>query len=328
MEEVARLAEAVRATILARKFDVRLDYDSLLIEPMINWGGFVNRSFRLADRQTQYFLKLSHDPDSKHGLYRWHSMEATIRRRYHGPRILTWVEISGTDYAGALFEWLDGSVLDHLDAALKAKVSRVVGSLHADVELADRLHADGDPVVSCAEAYLRSYHDRFAADLEFVATDPPHFLPPGRLEWMNHEADALLSRVREAGAFLAPADRPIHSDLWANNVLADGAGRWYLLDWDGLRLGDAVMDWAMLFGPSREQPRALDGEEVAAYVPLPEVERQRLRLYAQASLLDWVIDPLSDWVQAGSEPEYGERMRVANRRIHEQAFAEYQRRYK
>jgi fructosamine-3-kinase len=327
VDEVASLTDDVRATILARALDVELDLDALRIEPILNWGGFVNRSFRLSDGRRQYFLKLSRDPDGRHGLGRWHSLAEIIENRYHGPHMVAWLEVGSTGYAGALFEWLDGAVVDHLDGDLKARVSRVVTRLHADDALADRLLEAGDRVVPCAEAYLRSYHDRFSEDLAFVAADPPPFLPSGRLEWMEREADGLASRVREAASFRSPADRPIHADLWANNVLVDRDGHWYLLDWDGLRLGDPVMDWAMLFGPSREHARALDEEEVSASVPLGESERQRLRLYARASLLDWVIDPLADWVQAGSEPQHGEQVRLANRRVHEEAFEEYARRY-
>jgi fructosamine-3-kinase len=321
------LTEELRAAILARELDVKLDLDSLLIEPILNWGGFVNRSFQLSDGQSRYFLKLSRDPDGKHGLARWHSLAEIIEKRYHGPRMLAWLEVGSSGYAGALFEWLEGGVVDHLDGDLKANVSRVVMRLHADEALAGGLLAAGDSVVPCAEAYLRSYHERFSEDLAFVATDPPPFLPSGRLEWMKQEADALASRVREAASFRSPADRPIHADLWANNVLVDRDGHWYLLDWDGLRLGDTVMDWAMLFGPSREHAHAPDEDEVAACVQLSESERQRLRLYARASLLDWVIDPLADWVQAGREPQHGEQVRRANRRVHEQAFDEYRRRY-
>jgi thiamine kinase-like enzyme len=144
---------------------------------------------------------------------------------------------------------------------------------------------------------------------------------------MTREAATLAAQVCEEGSFRCPADRPIHADLWANNVLLDGDGQWYLLDWDGLRLGDPVMDWAMLFGPSRDHVHVPDEEEVSAHVSLNDVERQRLRLYLRASLLDWVIDPLADWVQAGSEPEHGERIRLANGRVHEQALDEYCRRY-
>ncbi|HEX9871356.1 MAG TPA: phosphotransferase, partial [Candidatus Tectomicrobia bacterium] len=118
--------------------------------------------------------------------------------------------------------------------------------------------------------------------------------------------------------------RPVHGDLWLNNTLVDSAGRWYLLDWDGLSLGDPVADWAMLFGPSRERPQPATEGVVLSHTILSPAERQRLSVYARASLLDWVIDPLADWVQAGSEPEHGAQVRMANERTHDGAWQLYQ----
>jgi hypothetical protein len=53
------------------------------------------------------------------------------------------------------------------------------------------------------------------------------------------------------------------------------------------------------------------------------LQRDRLRLWARATLLDWVIDPLSDWVGAASEPEQGAAIRAANEVVHANALGLY-----
>ena len=119
-----------------------------------------------------------------------------------------------------------------------------------------------------------------------------------------------------------PADAPTHRDLWLDNLLVSERGDVTILDWDGLGLGDPVMDWAMLFGPARHDPRPVT--ERGVEVPgLTDGERARLPLWARATLLDWIIDPLSDWVGAATEPEHGAVIRIANEGVHGRALALY-----
>jgi aminoglycoside phosphotransferase (APT) family kinase protein len=167
------------------------------------------------------------------------------------------------------------------------------------------------------------YHDRFTEDLAFVAGDPPPFVSGDRLAWMQQEAAALETRVRELPAFAEPAVSAIHNDLWVNNVLIDGEGQWHLLDWDGLALGDPLIDWVMLFGPTRDIPRAATEDVIRAHTPLSAAERERLAIYLRASQLDWVLDPLADWVQAAHEPEHGAQVRAANEQVHRLALEVY-----
>src|SRR5262245_37112355 len=159
--------------------------------------------------------------------------------------------------------------------------------------LAQRLADGGSSVETCARAYLHLYSRRFVEDLAFVEADPPPFVGSDLLSWMRSEAEHIERVVGKMTAFQEPADRPIHADLWLNNTLVDRAGRWYLLDWDGLMLGDPVLDWSMLFGPTREVPRETAVSEVTGRVNLTQSEQQRLGIYARAALLDWIIDPLA-----------------------------------
>lgn len=100
-----------------------------------------------------------------------------------------------------------------------------------------------------------------------------------------------------------------------------------MLDWDGLALGDPVMDWTMLLGPTRGDPRPVAGDRLAE-LPLNDVARARAPLYARASLLDWIIDPLADWIEAGQERAHGDVIRKSNHRVHRRARANYERLYR
>lgn len=188
-----------------------------------------------------------------------------------------------------------------LSPELAGEVGRVLARLHEDRELASSLSQEGDPVQTCARAYLHSYHDRFLEDLAFIEADPPPFVGRDLLEKLREEADALAAHVLRSAAFEALADRPAHRDVWRDNILVDHAGGWFLLDWDGLALADPVMDWAMFLGPSPEDLQPASEEAVLAHGALGAAERRRLSTYARASLLDWIIDPLADWVQGGRE---------------------------
>jgi hypothetical protein len=56
---------------------------------------------------------------------------------------------------------------------------------------------------------------------------------------------------------------------------------------------------------------------------LTSAERERLSYLGRATLLDWVIDPLSDWIDAGTAPEHEHAVRAGKERIHKRALACY-----
>jgi hypothetical protein len=322
--EIAQLIEPIRTRLAQEAGTVGLDLERVHIEPILNWGGFVNRSFRASDGNRTLSIKLTSDPLIKRGLETWRALAALLEQRYHAPRMVGWLDLAPFPFCGPMFEWLDGTVATELDSACAGEISTVVTRLHADAEVAHRLSG---PVRTCAQAYLDAYHERFTEDLSFIETEPPPFVDRQRLAWLRDQVRLLETRVRQSTSFRQPAHLPVHGDLWLNNILIDPTGHWYLLDWDGLALGDPVIDWTMLFGPSREHPEAAVERVVLAHVALNAEERQRLAIYTQASQLDWVIDPLSDWVQARHEPEHGASVRVANERIHKQALEIYHARY-
>jgi fructosamine-3-kinase len=324
LSEIASLIEPIRSGLAAQARELDLDAATITIEPVLNWGGFINRSFRVSDGHRTLFLKLTSDPEIRCGLETWRDLALLLEARYHAPHLVGWLDLPLTTFSGPLFEWIEGSLAVRLDEVLAGEISSMVTKLHADVDVASRLPG---PVRNCAQAYLQSYHDRFEEDLEFVAANPPPFVDRDRLAWLRHQVDTIEARVQRSAAFRAAADRPVHGDLWLNNVLIDHDGRWYLLDWDGLASSDSLIDWTMLFGPTRQYPWAATEEVVLSHAALTADEQQRFSVYAQASQLDWVLDPLADWVQGGLEPEHGAQVRTANERIHREALGAYQARF-
>jgi hypothetical protein len=296
------------------------------VEPVLNWGGFVNQSFRLSDGRSAALLKLASSQENHAQLERWRRSARLLSERYRAPRMIGWIDLAGTASRGPVFEWLEGSTPLRLDELPVPAVISLFEALHSDSELASLLRNTGESIASCRESYRKCYHRRFVEDLEFIATAPPPFLQQARLEWMHSEALALEADVARSEAFAEAAGRPVHADLWLNNLLVGAAGAWWVVDWDGLGLGDPVMDWAMLFGPSRGE---IDGhfEAAESLLALAPAARKRLRTYERASRLDWIIDPLSDWIQAASEPFHGEAIRFANERVHREALAVYEAMY-
>lgn len=327
--ELAELAARLRRELLADE-ELAFDPEGFVVRPVLNYGGFVNRSFTATDGATTLQVKLA-DGSGTHRarrrLERWRSLHAELSEHYRAPRMRGWIELTGTPFAGPIFEWIEGQRPAALDPDLRRRLVDTVHRLHADVGLADRLTALGDRWRTCAEAYRSTYHERFVEDLEFIRRDRPSFRSASELDWMSGQAAELVRGVEASPAFGEPAAVPVHGDLWLDNLLVGRDGSLAILDWDELELGDPMVDWAMLFGPSRD-----DLEPVAAEpTDLPDLspaELERLTLYARASLLDWVIDPLADWVQAKSEPEHGTELQKVNRRTHERALELYRGRYR
>ena len=315
------------AALSARAPALGLAAGSLSVEYVLNWGGFVNHSFRATDGHATRHVKLATEPEMRAGLQRWRAVHDLLEQRYHAPRMLGWIDVPEAGAAGPVFEWVEGTVPDPLSRERLAQILPVVRRLHDDPELAARLAADEkDAPRRCADVYLQTYNDRFLADLAFIAEHRPPFITLERLAWMRVEAERLRDAVegRCAAAFDAPADRPTHGDLWCNNFLVTAPGEWLLLDWDGLALGDPALDLAMLLGPAPARIRPADPGD-AGRIPPPM--RERLALYARASLLDWIIDPLSDWIDAERLPDIRDRVRAEKERVHREAVREYEERY-
>jgi len=305
-----------------------VDAGAVAAQPVLNYGGFVNRSFRVSAGEDTFHVKLTADPHSRRGLETWRALAEPLADSYHAPAMRGWMEIPGVlPFAGPVFEWVAGDRPAAVDGRVRDTLIEALQRLHADRELRAALSARGDQPASCARAYADTYHDRFVEDMQLVRREPPPFLDAGFIAWVDGEIAALAETVASSDAFEAPADAACHRDLWLDNLMVTEAGALFILDWDEMGLGDPMMDWAMLFGPSRVRVRPATAADLPDLGWSP-VELERFAVYARASLLDWVIDPLADWIEAANEPLHGAAVRDNNRRVHELARALYREMYR
>lgn len=323
--DLAALQSAVESLFASPAAEFGLDAAGVRAEYVLNPGGFVNHSFRVTDGRARLHLKLAGGADERAKLRRWLEVADLLEARYHAPRVLRWIEIPATPFAGLLFEHVDGQAPERLTPGLRARVVPLFAALHADRELAARIASPEAPA-TCADVYHGTYHERFTEDLAHVAKTPPPFVDAAALAWMGGQARRMEETVRASGAFGLPADAPTHGDPWISNLLMADGGAITLLDWDELAPGDPALDYAILLGPSAADLRPLD---VAAADDLPEdaALRERLRIYARATLLDWIIDPLVDWVEAAAVPAHAAEVRAEKERIHRAATALYRARF-
>lgn len=319
MSVLSELAEAVRSAFAARIGDS----SGVEVEAVLNWGGFVNRSFRITTPTGQYHLKLASDAAVKSQLRQWWSLRELLEQRYRAPRTLAWMDIEGSGYSGLLFDRIHGEVPDAWSAHMLQIMSDLLDRLHNDPDLGVELRQTGARAFSCADVYSATFHRRFVEDLRGITTARPSFISESRLDWMQEEVRAIEVQVNGSGVFDELASSPTHGDLWLNNVLVTGARHLYLLDWDDLGLGDPAMDWAMLYGPTRSDPRPVMLRRPNLDAVLDVLAVKRLPIWGRATLLDWIIDPVADWVEAEAEPEHGSTIRTSAEIVHERALNQY-----
>jgi hypothetical protein len=298
-----------------------LDPKTLEVEYVLNWGGYVNSSYRIHDARQAYHLKLSSSAEKREALRRWITL-APLLTPYHTPPILEWIEVGSA--AGPLFPYLAGDP-PPLSGDVVAELVPVLQQLNADQGLTRALQPPHS--VTAHSAYLSSFHERFIEDLRGIRESPPSFVDEGLLRWLEEEVGVMSRLVASCPAFGEPLTKPVHGDLWLNNILWVNRDDWYLVDWDDLRIGDPAADIATLLGPTAADPRPLKMLEQVEGV-LTSSERERLPYLGRATLLDWVIDPLSDWIDARTAPAHETAVRAAKERIHKRARACYKERYR
>ncbi|MBL8980539.1 MAG: aminoglycoside phosphotransferase family protein [Gemmatimonadetes bacterium] len=316
MRDADSLAVAVRAWCRRHAATYRLDPSALTVTYVLNWGGFVNHSFHLSDGQRRYHLKLSTDAEDQDALRRWFTHGATLEG-YRAPVVIDWVEIDGA--AGLLFPYLEGRVPELTDEVVD-EVLGALANLWNDRSLAAALPRDQS--LTAAQAFRESFHRRFLEDLAGIRVAPPPFVDAALIAWLDAEVASLADQVANHAAFVEPLDQPVHGDLWLNNILWVDRTRWWLLDWDDLRIGDPAMDVAAFLGPTATDPTPLKRLERVHHLLSPG-QRARLPLLGQATLLDWVIDPLSDWIDATTSPTHLLEVRAEKERVHRQALETY-----
>lgn len=318
MHDADTVAVAVRAWCHRHAASYALDPSTLTVSYVLNWGGFVNHSFHLSDGTRRYHLKLSTDADDQQSLRRWHTHSAALER-YRAPAVVDWVEVDGA--AGLLFPHLEGRVPDLTDEVVDG-VLGTLSRLWNDRSLAAVLPQDKS--LTASAAFHDSFHRRFLVDLEGVREAPPPFVDTALITWLDAQVASLSDRVSNDPAFREPLAQAVHGDLWLNNILWADHERWWLLDWDDLRIGDPAMDVAAFLGPTAADPTPLKRLERVNHL-LSREQRARMPLLGRATLLDWVIDPLSDWIDATTSPAHLLEVRAEKERVHRQALEAYRR---
>ncbi len=317
---VQDLAAKLERALERNGLGLSLDTGPLTVTYVPNPGGFVNHSFHVRNGDVQWHFKLT-GPDDVADLRKWFGVHAHLTDTYSAPRVLQWVDLPELDLSGLVFDALDAESAGSWEDVPANDLAELLRALHRDDGLAKRL--PNGPRRSMARVFLDSYGERLRQDLEFVAVQKPPFVSTERFGWMERESNRLVEIARSHSAFREPATQPTHSDLWLNNVLVSN-DRWWLIDWDDLGLGDPAMDFGMLGGPTADD--MFRREAFDAFVT-SDAERQRVRLYHRAALLDWTVDVLADWCEAGRWLEDPEPFRTGHQALHERAYEAYRELY-
>ncbi len=311
-----------------------LDPAALEARYILNWGGFVNASFTITDGRQSYHLKLADEEESQERLELWSYFSPHLVEKYHAPRVLDWIEIPRTPFAGLLFEHLPGRPADFANQPdLLGEVLDLLSNLHSDPDLIRDFEQFDGPPLDCTETFLSVYIDRFDGDLLIIAGDLPPFVPLSLLDWMQGETRELEGLARDLPAFHHPAASPIHADLWPNNIIVEESGAFHVIDWDDLARGDPALDYSIVLGPLwRSGAYSLD--QVIGLLPAGDRGEtshaflERFHLYLRAYLLDEVIDTLADWVESAFAPAHQSGLRLAKERAHREALELYKKLYR
>jgi len=143
---------------------------------------------------------------------------------------------------------------------------------------------------------------------------------------MMGETRELEGLARDLPAFQHPAGSPTHGDLWPNNILVTEDGRFFIIDWDDLALGDAALEFSIVLGQLWRHS-AITQAEIEAMLPAEPYVRERFHVCLRALVLDEVIDSLADWVESGFAPDLQPEIRPEKERIHREGLALYRQLY-
>lgn len=310
----------------ARRY--HLNSGSVLARYVTNWGGFVNASFVITDGQQNYHLKLSDDGNSRYLMAYWLQNADILASRYHAPSVIDWIDIPRTEFGGVLMEWIPGKKADLFrQPEVLAGVLDLLARLHQDQELVQLYGIEGR-TVSCLDSFLETYIDRFDEDLQGIFPELPAFIDLRLFDWMASETRQLEALSRESEVFQLPAASPIHGDLWEDNILVNPDGKWWVIDWDDLTVGDPALDYAVLLAPLWLDHHFSD-DQIKAHLPGSETSEfyERFNLYLRAAALDQVIDSLADWVESQYNPAETARIQPLKEAAHRRALEFYRSRY-
>jgi hypothetical protein len=287
-----------------------LDAGSLHAERVLNWGGFGSYSYHLDDGKRSIHVKLATDQT---GMRRWLALRTKLEEHYSAPKVLAWVDLPGTLYGGLVFAHIDGRTWDPTSQpALLRDLRQLLARLHQDSQLADQL---GDGARTYGHCWDLRYRAQFEEDLRTIRTRRPASVNDARLSWMEEESREILALPNGNDAFEGTTRSPCHWDLWPNNVLVAENGRFWVLDWDNLAVGDEAEDLATLVWPfvhsQGKDWRELIGDGGDARFTA------RMDLHLRAIALDYLIDVLADWAEC-DVPEWRDEVRRQKEAEHHQ----------
>jgi thiamine kinase-like enzyme len=297
----------------------QLDAGSLKLERVLNWGGLGSHSYRVGDGERSIQVKLATDQTE---MQRWQAVHDRLEHEYHAPKVLAWVDLPGTRYGGLVFEHIDGKTWDTAaHPELLPDLRSLLLRLHCDGRLAQKL---GDGPRSYRDCWEMRYREQFEEDLKTVRASRPESITDARLSWMEQEARAVLALAVGNDAFEGTSLSPCHWDLWPDNVLVEGTGRWWVLDWDSLAVGDeaedlATLAWPFVFSQGKTW-RELIGEQGNRRFGA------RMDLHLRAISLDYLIDVLADWAEC-DVPEWREEVQKRKETEHQQYYDWYRSRW-
>jgi thiamine kinase-like enzyme len=289
------------------------------VKHVLNWGGFVNHSFSVDDGAAHYHLKITHHTDSIRRLQNWLELHDVLEERYRAPELIRWIEFPEIRFAGLLFQHVEGKITTFVgNPMLVHQLIELAGRLHEDESLQCHLNTR-EPAKTYLDHFVETYIERFTADLEAIRGDRPQFISSALLSWMEKETDRLHNAAGLVPAFQGPALAPVHGDLNEGNVLV-AQNDWFVVDWDDLALGDPAIDYAVLLWPM-----VWEGEMWRDFVPkgVGDELGVRVDVCLRAQLLDEVIDPLADYVEAHAVPSKLTTTQLAKRERHEEALGRY-----
>jgi streptomycin 6-kinase len=243
-----------------------------LVEHRANHTGAGKLSFavRLGDRRL--WAKVAADADEEISLETWAEVAGLLADRHGAPELLDVLSIDG--HTALLFPYVDAPPATR--ATLHARhdeAAELLAGLHADRELAERL---GEPTTT-ARCFREVWIERFEGDLAviegYVAKDVHAYLAD-QVDVLADLVDTLDDEVHSA----------VHGDPWHENVLL-APDRMWLLDWEGLTVGDPVLDDAIL----RHDALGTDPRL------WPDTPADTIAL--RALMLDGVVDSAADWIE-------------------------------
>ncbi len=322
--ELHSLQSHLHKHLVDHAHELGLNPKSIDLTYVLNWGGFVNASFTATDGVRKVHIKVSQSEDSDECLRRWYQIHQALEHNYHAPKILLHLIVPETDHEAIVFEHIDGEIPKSLSTELANNVLQVLQLLHSDEDIPRVLHPNGLPNPTFADCYKQTLHDRFIEDLAIVKENLPPFVDQECFDWMRQQADRLLNEVENSPSFKLKTNRLAHGDLWLNNLLVDKQNNFWILDWDDLAISDPALDLIMLLSPSVESIEPFEISEEKNSYPIDPDLKERLKIYAPARLLDWVIDPLADYIEAEAAPEVADEVREKNRQFHLDAKAAYE----